>query len=102
MGIFRKQDRISVSEREADCRCQAKVLELADMGYTQPIPRKDTRVQGKAGLAMFYMGAASMLRGQYIPEHDKKISEKLALDHVRWRSVVSTTGIRAIPAGFGT
>jgi len=78
MGIFRKHDRISVSERRQIADAKQRVIELADMGYTQPVPRKDIRVQGKAGLAMFYIGAASMLRGQYISEHDKKISEKLA------------------------
>jgi 3-hydroxyacyl-CoA dehydrogenase len=78
MGIFRKHDRISVSERRQIADAKQRVIEIADMGYTQPTYRKDIRVQGKAGLATFYIGAASMERGQYISEHDKKISEKLA------------------------
>lgn len=78
MGIFRKHDRISISERRQIADAKQRVLELADMGYTQATPRKDIKVQGKAGLAMFHIGASSMLRGQYISEHDKKISEKLA------------------------
>lgn len=78
MGIFRKSDRVSISERRQIADAKERVLELADAGYTQPIQRKDIRVQGRSGLSMFYIGAASMLRGQYISEHDKKISEKLA------------------------
>ncbi len=78
MGIFRKQDRVSISERRQIADAKERAIALAEAGYTQPIPRTDIKVQGKSGLAMFYIGAASMLRGQYISEHDKKISEKLA------------------------
>jgi 3-hydroxyacyl-CoA dehydrogenase len=78
MGIFRKHDRVSINERRQLADAKQRVIELADMGYTQPTMRKDIRVQGKAGLAMFLTGASSMLKGQYISEHDKKISEKLA------------------------
>jgi 3-hydroxyacyl-CoA dehydrogenase len=78
MGIFRKHDRVSINERRQLADAKQRVIELADMGYTQPTMRKDIRVQGKAGLAMFLTGASSMVKGQYISEHDKKISEKLA------------------------
>lgn len=78
MGILRKQDKVSINERRQIADAKHRVLQLAEIGYTQPIPRKDIKVQGKAGLAMFYIGAASMLKGQYISEHDQKISQKLA------------------------
>jgi 3-hydroxyacyl-CoA dehydrogenase len=54
-----------------------KALELADRGYTQPVRRKDIRVLGKQGLGIVYAGANSMFAGNFISEHDKKISEKL-------------------------
>lgn len=54
-----------------------KAIELAERGYTQPVRRKDIRVLGKQGLGIVYAGANSMLAGNYISEHDKKISEKL-------------------------
>jgi 3-hydroxyacyl-CoA dehydrogenase len=54
-----------------------KALELADRGYTQPVRRKDIRVLGKQGLGIVYAGANAMLAGNFISEHDKKISEKL-------------------------
>ena len=78
MGIFRKHDRISISERRQIADAKERAIALAEVGYTQPIPRTDIKVQGKSGLAMFYTGASSMLTGKYISEHDKKISEKLA------------------------
>ncbi|MHA4894388.1 3-hydroxyacyl-CoA dehydrogenase NAD-binding domain-containing protein [Pedobacter sp. PWIIR3] len=56
---------------------KAKALELADAGYTKPVPRKDIRVLGKQGLGIVYAGANTMYSGHYISEHDKKISEKL-------------------------
>ncbi len=54
-----------------------KAIELADAGYTKPVQRKDIRVLGKQGLGIVYAGANSMYAGNFISEHDKKISEKL-------------------------
>ncbi|WP_270088595.1 3-hydroxyacyl-CoA dehydrogenase/enoyl-CoA hydratase family protein [Sphingobacterium sp. SYP-B4668] len=56
---------------------KAKALELADAGYVQPAPRHDIKVLGNAGLGIVYVGASSMRAGNYISDHDKKISEKL-------------------------
>ncbi|WP_293918705.1 MULTISPECIES: 3-hydroxyacyl-CoA dehydrogenase/enoyl-CoA hydratase family protein [unclassified Sphingobacterium] len=56
---------------------KAKALELADAGYIQPAPRNDIKVLGKQGLGIVYVGASSMRAGNYISDHDKKISEKL-------------------------
>lgn len=56
---------------------KAKALELADAGYTQPVRRQDIKVLGKQGLGIVYVGANSMMTGNYISEHDKLISERL-------------------------
>lgn len=56
---------------------KVKAIELADAGYVQPVRRKDIKVLGKSGLGIVYAGANSMFAGNYISEHDKKISEKL-------------------------
>jgi 3-hydroxyacyl-CoA dehydrogenase len=56
---------------------KAKALELANAGYTQPVKRNDIKVLGKQGLGIVYVGANSMMSGNYISEHDQKISEKL-------------------------
>lgn len=54
-----------------------KALELANAGYIQPVQRTDIKVLGKQGLGIVYVGASSMRAGNYISDHDKKISEKL-------------------------
>jgi 3-hydroxyacyl-CoA dehydrogenase len=54
-----------------------KALELAEKGYTLPVPRKDIKVLGREGLGMVNIGAYSMFSGHYISEYDKIISEKL-------------------------
>ncbi|WP_164111218.1 MULTISPECIES: 3-hydroxyacyl-CoA dehydrogenase/enoyl-CoA hydratase family protein [Sphingobacterium] len=56
---------------------KAKAIELAEGGYTQPAPRNDIKVLGNQGLGIVYVGASSMRAGNYISDHDKKISEKL-------------------------
>src|SRR5690606_11737962 len=56
---------------------QAKAIELAEAGYTKPIPRTDIKVLGNEGLGIAYAGADSMRAGGYISEHDTKLAEKL-------------------------
>lgn len=78
MKIIRPQDKIVVNRNRQIAVAKEEVLELANAGYTRPVERTDIKVLGKGGLAMFYTGASSMLRGNYISEHDEKISRKLA------------------------
>lgn len=68
---------ISMNRNRLLLDAKNKALELADNGYTQPKRRNDIRVLGKQGLGIVYAGANSMHAGNYISEHDKKISEKL-------------------------
>lgn len=69
-SITMNRDRLLADAKE-------KAIELADAGYTKPVQRRDIRVLGKQGLGIVYAGANSMFSGNYISEHDKKISEKL-------------------------
>ena len=55
-----------------------KVIALSEAGYTQPVERKDIKVQGKSALAMFHAGISGMRYGSYLSEHDQKIGQKLA------------------------
>jgi 3-hydroxyacyl-CoA dehydrogenase len=57
---------------------KAHAVLMADAGYTKPIERTDIKVLGKQALGMFMVGTDSMLAGNYISEHDKKIANKLA------------------------
>ncbi|TAG56745.1 MAG: 3-hydroxyacyl-CoA dehydrogenase/enoyl-CoA hydratase family protein [Cytophagales bacterium] len=77
-GILRSFDKIVLNRNRQIITAKEEVIELYNAGYTKPIERKDIKVLGKAGMANFFTGAASMLRGGYISEHDLKISQKLA------------------------
>ncbi|WP_166336454.1 3-hydroxyacyl-CoA dehydrogenase/enoyl-CoA hydratase family protein [Sphingobacterium chungjuense] len=68
---------ITMNRKRLLADAKAKALELANEGYLQPAQRKDIKVLGKQGLGIVYAGSASMQAGNYISEHDKKISEKL-------------------------
>jgi 3-hydroxyacyl-CoA dehydrogenase len=68
---------ISMNRNRLIADAKAKAIELADAGYTQPVRRSDIKVLGKAGLGMVYAGANTMKSGNYISEHDQKISQKL-------------------------
>ncbi|NGM66249.1 3-hydroxyacyl-CoA dehydrogenase/enoyl-CoA hydratase family protein [Sphingobacterium sp. SGR-19] len=68
---------ITMNRKRLLADAKAKALELANAGYIQPAPRTDIKVLGKQGLGIVYVGASSMREGNYISEHDKKISEKL-------------------------
>jgi 3-hydroxyacyl-CoA dehydrogenase len=69
---------VVVSEKRLLAEAKQQCLVMADEGYVQPIPRTDIRVLGKQALGLGYIGANSMYSGNYISEHDVKISQKLA------------------------
>jgi 3-hydroxyacyl-CoA dehydrogenase len=68
---------ISMNRSRLIADAKEKALELANAGYTQPVRRTDIKVLGKFGLGMVYSGANSMRSGNYISDHDQKISQKL-------------------------
>ncbi|MXV16951.1 3-hydroxyacyl-CoA dehydrogenase/enoyl-CoA hydratase family protein [Hufsiella ginkgonis] len=68
---------ITMNARRLLADAKDRAIALAEAGYTQPVPRKDIRVLGKQGLGIVYAGANSMFAGNFITEHDRKISEKL-------------------------
>jgi 3-hydroxyacyl-CoA dehydrogenase len=79
LGYLRKgKDLVVVSRNRLLAEAKANCIELAEEGYTKPVPRKDIRVLGKQALGLAYLGANSMQVGNYISEHDTKISQKLA------------------------
>ena len=77
MGILRPDDGITLNRKRLLTDAKEKVLELHEAGYTQPVERKDIKVQGRAGLALFEAGINGMLFGNYISEHDAKIARKV-------------------------
>lgn len=78
LGYLRPgQDEVIVSRAHQLAYAKACALDLWNKGYTKPAPRKDITVMGQEGLGIVYVGANSMLSGNYISEHDALISEKL-------------------------
>jgi len=78
LGILQKhKDLVVVNQDSLIEEAKKKAIELAEAGYIKPVPRKNIKVLGRSGLGMIYAGANTMYSGQYISEHDKKISEKL-------------------------
>jgi 3-hydroxyacyl-CoA dehydrogenase len=79
MNIFVKgRDNIVVNPHRLIAQAKKSVIDLADKGYTQPIPREDIKVLGRSALSVMLLGAYSFHTGKYISDHDKKIVEKLA------------------------
>ncbi len=78
MNILRASDEITLNRSRLLTDAKEKVMALSESGYTQPVPRKDIKVQGQSALAMFHAGIEAMKYGSYISDHDKKIGLKLA------------------------
>jgi len=78
-GILQKGKDIVVVNKDrqiAVAKQHAKLM--AEMGYTQPVKRKNVKVLGKQALSMFLVGTDAMEASNYISEHDHKIANKLA------------------------
>ncbi|ASU36738.1 3-hydroxyacyl-CoA dehydrogenase [Mucilaginibacter xinganensis] len=78
-GYLKKgRDVVVVSRNRLLAEAKKQCLLLAEEGYVQPVKRTDIRVLGKQVLGLGYVGANTMYSGNYISEHDVKISHKLA------------------------
>ena len=78
LGFLRRGDEIVVNSSRVIAQAKAAALELADAGYTQPVPKTNIKVHGRGALAMFNTGVFAMKEGNYISAHDQKIADKLA------------------------
>lgn len=70
-------DEVVVSRDHQLKRAKAAALELSEKGYVAPKREKNITVMGQEGLGIVYVGANSMLSGNYMSDHDRVISEKL-------------------------
>jgi len=75
--LLKNRDKVTVGFNNLITDAKAAALNLANQGYTQPVPEK-IKALGKDGLGMFMVGAHSMHAGGYITKHEKVMSEKLA------------------------
>lgn len=77
LGFMQHGDGISMNKSRQIIDAKHAALSLAAQGYVQKKQRTDIQVLGKKVLGMFYAGAESMRAGNYISDHDVKISQKL-------------------------
>ncbi len=78
LGYLRKgTDEVVVSRERQLTRAKAACLELSNKGYTAPLREKNITISGQEGLGIVYVGAHSMMSGNYMSDHDRVISEKL-------------------------
>ena len=99
MLILRPQDRISINPSRQIADAKLATIQLAEAGYSMPVQKKNIKVQGRGGLALFYAGINGMKMGNYISDHDELIAEKNCQCDV-WRRLYLTYGsIRTISAG---
>jgi len=77
--LKKDKDHVTIhpDRRLADAKRQ--VLLLHEKGYTQPLPRKNIKVQGRTGLGPLESGLHGMRKGNYISDHDVLIARKLAM-----------------------
>ena len=76
--LQRGKDNITINTNKLIEDAKQKVLFLDNLGYTQPLKRKDIKVLGKEAMGMFLVGADSFREGNYITKHEQLMCEKLA------------------------
>lgn len=78
LGYLREGiDEVVVSREHQLTRAKEVTLLMANEGYIAPKREKNITVIGQEGLGIIYVGAHSMLSGNYMSEHDSVISQKL-------------------------
>ncbi|MDF1548625.1 MAG: hypothetical protein P1P88_12440, partial [Bacteroidales bacterium] len=78
LGYLRKGvDEVIVSRAHQLAYAKKVALNMVEKGYTKPAQRNDIKVLGKEALGLVYVGADSMVTGNYMSEHDQLIAEKL-------------------------
>lgn len=79
MDIFKHgRDKVVMNQNRLVAEAKRAVIELADAGYTMPAQRNDITVLGRSALGTFLTGINGMFTANYMTEHDKLISQKLA------------------------
>lgn len=78
LGYLREGiDEIIVSREDQLTHAKNACLSMINEGYVAPKREKNITVLGQEGLGIVYVGANSMLSGNYMSDHDRVISEKL-------------------------
>lgn len=71
-------DQITMNRERLLNDAKLRIRELADAGYSAPIPRTDIPAPGENILATLKIAVRHMREGEYISEHDAKIANNVA------------------------
>ncbi|MDG1429512.1 MAG: 3-hydroxyacyl-CoA dehydrogenase NAD-binding domain-containing protein [Crocinitomicaceae bacterium] len=78
LGYLREgTDEVVVSREQQLTRAKEACINMVNEGYIAPKREKNITVLGQEGLGIVYVGANTMLEGNYMSDHDRVISEKL-------------------------
>ncbi len=78
MGYLSPSDMITMNRERVLLDAKARARELADAGYSAPLPRTDIPAPGANILATLKMGVRLMREGEYISDHDVKVANHVA------------------------
>ena len=78
LGFLRESDRITMNRDRVLTDAKARALEMVRSGYEPPQPRTEIAVPGENILAALKLGVHLMRQGDYISDHEVKISTKVA------------------------
>lgn len=77
MGFMNAHSKVTLNRKRVIADAKTRVLEMSALGYAQANQRKDIKVQGRGGMALFEAGVAGMQYAHWASEHDAKIARKL-------------------------
>jgi 3-hydroxyacyl-CoA dehydrogenase len=78
LGFLAASDRIVMNRDHQGALAKRVVLELADAGYSPPVPGKTCYAAGRDALAALRAGLYVMRQGEFITESDLHASDKVA------------------------
>lgn len=76
--LHHDKDKYVMNKDRLLLEAKQKAIDLADAGYTCPVPREDILVLGKTALGALYAGIEAFEISGFASAHDKKIARKLA------------------------
>jgi 3-hydroxyacyl-CoA dehydrogenase len=78
LGYLSPGDGITMNRARLIADAKAQAREMADRGYSAPVPRTDIPVPGENLLATLKLGVHMMRKGEYISDHDAKLGNAVA------------------------
>ena len=78
LGFLRPSDNITTNRGRLITDAKHRARDLADNGYTAPLPRTDIPAPGESVLATLKLAVHTMREGQYISDHDAKVANWVA------------------------